>query len=1033
MPLALCLLLFLSLSPLQAKASESPASSFNFPRFISSEYETSGIAIVNPSARTASVLLTLSNYTGTESVTATITVPAFGQTARMASEIFAGLPVYAGSLSVTSDTPGLIASYQAFDFQATFMDGTDAPEASNELIIPVVPNLNEGASEIDFYNGSGRPTAVELQLWSFGGMLLGKSKIQIPANGMYCDLPNNMFPSGTDFSGASHITTLSKAINVFSQAQPVSATSLFAGFSSSVPEGGDWDLAALNALPASKATNLGVVPYFRTGAHHASTLSLANSESASVSVTVTAVANDGTIIGARNLALSANGGYRAPLQSVFSTLGFDERTGWLLIQASGRISAYLIYGRSDRAAISALAMQPAPAYQVIFPQLAQVSGLFTEITLVNPNPAASYADVYALSPEGTTLGHIQVTVAPAESFTKRIEQVLPEVMDQEGGYIYVRASAPLFSVASIWSEDGALLTRFDPQVLSAYFVPPALKSYAVTGSVTLNGHPAPGFTVVLSGDTGELTTTNANGLYAFTGLAAGRYSLAVDQYGFQFAPAQTSFEITTASIRQDFVGTTNVNSIVIQPSAMPVGSGNTVMNVFGQNFDSTSQVFAGPVLFATTYVDSTRLQAVIPQFIMASPAQYDIYVVTDPSGAGRRTSQPASFAAYVDRPTLARIEVPDDLVEGLSGASISLVGSGFLEDATISVNSSSDGIIVNFVDSRHLTAFLPAAYFQNGGVFPLTVRNPYPANTESNVQLLTVYYPAPEVQSILPAQVPAKLESGAVPLTLEVFGFGFRRGAVVTFNDIVLPTWYCESNAYCLNTHLYASVSADLLDESGFAEIKVRNPNPSLASSGVKHLMISNLQPTITAATPGNGIVTQSSFEYEMPVVVDGTNFGPQTLVRVYKLGETAPSFEAPEWIVSSTQLVMNITVQYPDALGQWNVEVFNPPPGGGNSKIASFIMTEAQFDQNPFLISLTPSTVAAGGPAFMLIINGTNFVLGAQIQFGTCFLPTTILSSKQARADVPATLIETAGRMPIRLVNPGNGGSSNRLYLDIR
>lgn len=256
---------------------------------------------------------------------------------------------------------------------------------------------------------------------------------------------------------------------------------------------------------------------------------------------------------------------------------------------------------------------------------------------------------------------------------------------------------------------------------------------------------------------------------------------------------------------------------------------------------------------------------------------------------------------------------------------------------------------------------------------------------------------------------------------------------MVTFNDIVLPTWYCESNAYCLNTHLYASVSADLLDESGFAEIKVKNPNPSLASSGVKYLMISNLQPTITAATPGNGIVTQSSFEYEMPVVVDGTNFGPQTLVRVYKLGETAPSFEAPEWIVSSTQLVMNITVQYPDALGQWNVEVFNPPPGGGNSKIASFIMTEAQFDQNPFLISLTPSTVAAGGPAFMLIINGTNFVLGAQIQFGTCFLPTTILSSKQARADVPATLIETAGRMPIRLVNPGNGGSSNRLYLDIR
>jgi hypothetical protein len=1032
-PLALCLLLFLSLSTLRAYASSPPASSFYFPRFISSENESSGIAIVNPSGFPASVQLTLSNYAGAPVATATTILPANGQIAMLASQIFEELPIYAGSLTVTSDAADLIASYQGFDSQGTYIDGTDAPEASKELIIPVVPSISEGISEIDFYNGSAHVTAVDLRLWSSGGTLLGKSKIQIPTNGMYCDLVKNLFPSGTDFSGASHITTVSRAINVFSQAQPVSATSFIAGFSSSVPAGGSWDMAALNALPISKATTLGVVPYFRTGAHHASTLSLANIESTNVSVTVTAVANNGSVIGTRDLTLSAMGGYRAPLQSVFSTLGFDEQTGWLLIQSSGRISASLIYGRSDRSAISAVAIQPTPKYEFIFPQLAQVSGLFTEITLVNPNSTESYADVYALTPEGTTLGHSQVVVSPLGSFTKRIEQVLPEVMNQPGGYIYVRASMPLFSLASIWSDNGALLTRFDPQDLFVTLIPPAQQSFAVTGSVTLNGVPVSGFTVVLSGEVGELTTTNADGLYAFLGLPAGRYSLAVDQYGFQFSPAQTNFEITTESIRQNFVGVTDANAIVIQPSAMPVGSPDAVLTVFGQNFDSTSQVFAGPVLLATSYVDSTRLQAVIPAFIMANPAQYDICVVTNPSGANRRTSKPASFFAYQDRPALTSLKAPADLVEGIVGASISLTGSGFLKGATVLVNSSSTGIVANLVDSKHITAFLPAAYFQKGGIYPVTVRNPYPSNTESNIQLLTVYYPAPEIQSILPSSVTTRLESGAAPLTLEVLGFGFRRGAVVMLNDTVLPTWYCENDAYCLNTHLYASVSGDLLTESGFAEIKVKNPNPSLANSGVKYLSISGLQPTITTVIPGNATVTQSSVEYDMPVIVNGTNFGPQTLVRVYKFGAEAPEFDVPAEVLSSTQLVVHITVLYPDALGIWDVEVFNPPPGGGTSKVVSFTLTEAQFERTPFLVSMTPSAVAAGGPPFTLFVNGTNFGSGAQIQFNTTYLPTTIVSSKQARAEVPAALIEAAGKVPIRLINPGNGGASNRLYLDIR
>jgi hypothetical protein len=168
-------------------------------------------------------------------------------------------------------------------------------------------------------------------------------------------------------------------------------------------------------------------------------------------------------------------------------------------------------------------------------------------------------------------------------------------------------------------------------------------------------------------------------------------------------------------------------------------------------------------------------------------------------------------------------------------------------------------------------------------------------------------------------------------------------------------------------------------------------------------------------------------------VIVSGTNFGPQTVVRIYKVGMTIPDFSVPTELLSSTQLVVYVDVQYPDSLGEWKVEVANPPPGGGYSRAISFFLTEGQFALNPFLISLNPTVVAAGGPSFALTINGTNFINGAQIQFNASLLATTVISDKQVRAEVPAALIETAGRVPVRLINPDNGGASNRLYMDIR
>jgi hypothetical protein len=347
----------------------------------------------------------------------------------------------------------------------------------------------------------------------------------------------------------------------------------------------------------------------------------------------------------------------------------------------------------------------------------------------------------------------------------------------------------------------------------------------------------------------------------------------------------------------------------------------------------------------------------------------------------------------------------------------------------------SDGIQATLIGESEIIAYLPASYFERGGIYPITVENPYPANVESNVQLLAVYYPPPAVDMVFPSSTPVKLELGASSLDILVLGYGFRRGAVVTFNNTPLITSYCETNPYCLSTRLYAKVPAELLQRAGFAQIEVLNPDPALPNTMSAHLRIDGLQPTITSVMPGSATLTDTPFGFNMPIVVNGTNFSPETWVRVYPMGsDPIPPFtKARVEILSSSQLFITMVMSYPESLGDWIVEVANPAPGGGVSDPVNFTITEGSFAANPFLISLSPQTVGGGGPAFTLTVNGTNFRAGTVVYFNYTPLVTTVVSDRQVRAQVPASLIRTAGRVPISVINPDTGGSSNRLFLDIR
>lgn len=78
----------------------------------------------------------------------------------------------------------------------------------------------------------------------------------------------------------------------------------------------------------------------------------------------------------------------------------------------------------------------------------------------------------------------------------------------------------------------------------------------------------------------------------------------------------------------------------------------------------------------------------------------------------------------------------------------------------------------------------------------------------------------------------------------------------------------------------------------------------------------------------------------------------------------------------------------------------------------------------------LAPSSVGPGGGALTLVANGTGFAPGATINWNGSPLATTVASSKQLQATVPAADIASASIAVVTALNPGPGGELSNFLL---
>ncbi len=73
-----------------------------------------------------------------------------------------------------------------------------------------------------------------------------------------------------------------------------------------------------------------------------------------------------------------------------------------------------------------------------------------------------------------------------------------------------------------------------------------------------------------------------------------------------------------------------------------------------------------------------------------------------------------------------------------------------------------------------------------------------------------------------------------------------------------------------------------------------------------------------------------------------------------------------------------------------------------------------------PVITTLSSTSAAAGSAAFVLTINGSGFVTGSTVMWNSTALTTTFVSATQLTANVPASLLASAGNASITASNAG-------------
>jgi hypothetical protein len=417
----------------------------------------------------------------------------------------------------------------------------------------------------------------------------------------------------------------------------------------------------------------------------------------------------------------------------------------------------------------------------------------------------------------------------------------------------------------------------------------------------------------------------------------------------------------------------------IAPTTATAGGPAFTLTVNGSGFQSGAVVRWNGTQLATTLVSSSRLTASVPANLIATVGTAQITAVS-----GGVTSNAVTFTV-VGAPVISTI-TPNTAIAGGPQFTLTVNGTGFSSSSVVNWNTTA--LSTKFISATQLTASVSAALIASAGTAQITVVS---GSVASNAVRFIATSP-PVITSISPSAATA----GGPAFTLTVNGSGFGSGAVVRWNQTVLATSVISAN------QLTAPVLASLIATVGTVRITVSFGG--ITSNAVNFTVVAGpalgaLSPSTTGAGGPAFTLTATGSGFASGAVVNwnGTPL-PTVFVNANTVTAAVPA-----------NLIVNV--------GTAQITVVS---GGAVSNALTFAVVAA-----PIISTLSPSTMAAGGPAFTLTVNGSGFGSGSTVQWNGTALTTTVVNAAQLTAAVPANLIATFGSAQISVVSSGIASNS--------
>lgn len=261
---------------------------------------------------------------------------------------------------------------------------------------------------------------------------------------------------------------------------------------------------------------------------------------------------------------------------------------------------------------------------------------------------------------------------------------------------------------------------------------------------------------------------------------------------------------------------------------------------------------------------------------------------------------------------------------------------------------------------------------------------------------------APTLTSLSPTS--ALVQGTSFILTLN--GSNFAASTVVIWNGTLLPTSLVSSQ------QVTTTISGLMIASTGIISVAVQNVNFSPTAS--IPFPINNPAPVISSLSPAN----VSAGAAPLFLTVNGSNYvgGATVLVN----GTARPSTN------NGTQLMTKFCASDVAAAGSFTLTIVNPDPAVGPSNEVTFNVIPLTSNPAPTLTTSLDTTVPAGWPGFLLTVEGTKFVEASVLTWNGVNQATTVNSSTELQAAIPANEINSAGSSQVAVVNPSPGGGSS-------